>query len=651
LILQRIEGFFTTGGSLTAWIGTPSRYTVSLFKSSGGGRHAPRRRSFMAQPFRHPKTGIFQLRRKVPEELRAALGREFKRSLRTRDPHEAKARFAAAWAESEQAFASARAQLGGAESLTQRDAQQLAARWFRVEQEKLERTGAFTDMLAQVASVAYELGDRHEEHPVFTTLREGAVQDPEIDWGEDVVRPVIERTLRRHNLPMPSRDSRAYSWLYAAFDEHVEKLSQWALKRHECEMAPLGIGVVPIEPIDIERRQEPAKQGEAHTLRELFDAYSEEKTLNDGDNRATRRTIKAYRAIVEGFVELHGNMGVRDISRDVIAQYRASLAKLPAKGEGIRGLKAQQLIDKAEKQGLLRLSQPTIRNRLRAVSAVLSCGVRRGWLDENPVIAGGAGRAAAKAANKRQAGAGRRKHYTRNELDAIFTSPVYSDAGWAPPRADFGKAWYWLPLLLYYTGARREELAQLAVTDVKHDEDAGWHLNILATEDDEDGKRGVKNLGSRRLIPLHPDLIDRGLIDYLESVPADGQLFPKLRPDPKGYYGANFGKRWAAYLRDTVKLASPASPAHGFRHTFKTLCREVGIPEDVHDAITGHAGNGGVARDYGTMPLARMAAQMARYPTLSARPIKTQEVVDPLAFTPSERAELAARLRSERRPV
>ncbi|RZL91412.1 MAG: hypothetical protein EOP82_12825, partial [Variovorax sp.] len=30
------------------------------------------------------------------------------------------------------------------------------------------------------------------------------------------------------------------------------------------------------------------------------------------------------------------------------------------------------------------------------------------------------------------------------------------------------------------------------------------------------------------------------------------------------------------YLRDVVGLRRPASPAHGFRHTFKTLCREVG---------------------------------------------------------------------------
>src|SRR5439155_850133 len=142
----------------------------------------------------------------------------------------------------------------------------------------------------------------------------------------------------------------------------------------------------------------------------------------------------------------------------------------------------------------------------------------------------------------------------------------------------FGAAWYWLPLLMYYTGGRREELAQLLVSDIKQ-ADGIWCLSILATPDEDDGVRSVKTEGSRRMVPLHSDLATRGLVRYVESLPTGGQLFPLLKPDPKGYFGANFGKRWASYLRTTVRLDSPASPSHGFRHTFKTLCREVRIPE------------------------------------------------------------------------
>jgi integrase len=49
----------------------------------------------MSRPWKHPKTGIYWLRKGVPEDLRAAVGkREEKFSLKTRDPVEAKRRHA-----------------------------------------------------------------------------------------------------------------------------------------------------------------------------------------------------------------------------------------------------------------------------------------------------------------------------------------------------------------------------------------------------------------------------------------------------------------------------------------------------------------------------------------------------------------------------
>ena len=85
---------------------------------------------------------------KVPDALREALGREYKRSLGTHDPDEAKARFAVAWVECERVFALARAQLTGEATYSRADAQQLAARWFRAEQERMDRAADFTSALA-----------------------------------------------------------------------------------------------------------------------------------------------------------------------------------------------------------------------------------------------------------------------------------------------------------------------------------------------------------------------------------------------------------------------------------------------------------------------------------------------------------------------
>ena len=51
----------------------------------------------MARPWKHPKTGIYWLRKRVPDALRATIGRrEVRQSLGTRDPAEAKLRHAQA---------------------------------------------------------------------------------------------------------------------------------------------------------------------------------------------------------------------------------------------------------------------------------------------------------------------------------------------------------------------------------------------------------------------------------------------------------------------------------------------------------------------------------------------------------------------------
>jgi hypothetical protein len=64
----------------------------------------------MTRPWKHPKTGIFWLRKRVPKDLLLAVGRnEEKRSLATRDPVEAKRRLAEALVDVEARWAKLRA--------------------------------------------------------------------------------------------------------------------------------------------------------------------------------------------------------------------------------------------------------------------------------------------------------------------------------------------------------------------------------------------------------------------------------------------------------------------------------------------------------------------------------------------------------------
>ena len=87
----------------------------------------------MSRPWKHPNSGVYWLRKGVPEDLRRLVGkREEKQSLQTRDPVEAKRRHAEALAEIEIRWANLRA---GPKTLTEREAHQLAVavhdRWLQ----------------------------------------------------------------------------------------------------------------------------------------------------------------------------------------------------------------------------------------------------------------------------------------------------------------------------------------------------------------------------------------------------------------------------------------------------------------------------------------------------------------------------------------
>ncbi|WP_371856984.1 DUF6538 domain-containing protein [Pseudomonas sp. NFACC44-2] len=65
--------------------------------------------ALIAQPFRHSDSGIYYLRRRVPDDIRQVIGKtEIRRSLNTRNPQRAKAAFLIAYAESERFFQQAR---------------------------------------------------------------------------------------------------------------------------------------------------------------------------------------------------------------------------------------------------------------------------------------------------------------------------------------------------------------------------------------------------------------------------------------------------------------------------------------------------------------------------------------------------------------
>lgn len=84
---------------------------------------------------------------------------------------------------------------------------------------------------------------------------------------------------------------------------------------------------------------------------------------------------------------------------------------------------------------------------------------------------------------------------------------------------------------MHYTGARVEEIAGLPAAAVLPEGNA-WGLDIRPHEE-----RRLKNFQSERLLPIHDQLIELGLIEQRDRMLASKQeyLFPGLRPNNPKY--------------------------------------------------------------------------------------------------------------------
>lgn len=559
----------------------------------------------MAQPFKHPKTGVYYIRRKVPAELVPLLGREFKHSLRTKDAAEARRRYPMRYEQSELVFETARRQLKGEQAFTNEQLHGIAHEWYEQELERLERSADVTEWLHPLWTSEAETPHGPIESTKWGTFKDQEAQDEAPDY-EAILSPQIEKILAAKGYPRLPKENASWGVLARLMTNALHTLSERALAYHDGLLTRL-----PGAPLDAPKasRATPAHHEAQKTIWDAFNAYATSKHLS-GVERSNKGTLDSYRGMIQTFVELFGALDLNKIKKETIHKHREHLNGMPSAGKGVRKLAAPEQIERAKTDQLPTLSQQTIRNHLRALSSILSHAVQRGWIDENVVETSGVMRSVNQAI--RGGTKAKRRDYTQDELRRIFASEVFADTKSDPLHRKFGDAAHWLPLLMYYTGARREELAQLKANEVKP-ADGLYCLDIMTNGDDDE--RGVKTESSRREIPLHQDLIDKGFLEYVQTLPVDGQLFPKLKPCPDGYYGTAFGKEWGKYLKAKVELETTASPSHGFRHTFKTLCRLSGMPEDVMDAIAGHAANT-VARGYGVMPLARMAEELKKFPSI-----------------------------------
>lgn len=189
-------------------------------------------------------------------------------------------------------------------------------------------------------------------------------------------------------------------------------------------------------------------------------------------------------------------------------------------------------------------------------------------------------------------------------LDKLFSGPVHREG--ERPVQGRGHASYWLPLIAVFTGARQEEIAGLLIEDLvqltyKDASGADCQWPFFRFISHEDRKRRLKNAGSERDVPVHPELIRLGLLRYADRLKLEGhaELFPRLNAHASGKRAHKWGQWFGGYLRNECGVTDKRVVYHSFRHSLKDACRECDLSEELQRAIMGHAARD-VAGSYGS---------------------------------------------------
>jgi len=128
------------------------------------------------------------------------------------------------------------------------------------------------------------------------------------------------------------------------------------------------------------------------------------------------------------------------------------------------------------------------------------------------------------------------------------------------------------------------------------------------------GRGSLKTAGSERVVPVHPDLIDRKFLRFVQQSPK-GPLFPGIKPDRFGSRGGSGTKILGRWIRALGIVDPRISPSHSWRHRFKTMARRYQLAPDIVSAIVGHHRKT-VADQYGEFPIEALKRELEKIPVL-----------------------------------
>lgn len=174
---------------------------------------------------------------------------------------------------------------------------------------------------------------------------------------------------------------------------------------------------------------------------------------------------------------------------------------------------------------------------------------------------------------------------------------------------------YWVMPIVWYSGMRREECCKLLIDDI--DVEDGIHFfNIRNTVSGT-----VKTARSVRKVPIHPELLRIGFLEYVKAIRETGEthLFPEILPGRGGRtLGDVFFKQVWLKMKPCLTLVRPGQAVHSGRHMVSTELKMLQTFEEFRADLLGQVFGGENASRYaGATQLQILLAIIERLPNVT----------------------------------
>ena len=313
------------------------------------------------------------------------------------------------------------------------------------------------------------------------------------------------------------------------------------------------------------------------SFREIVEEYFNWKELEG----TASGSIYEKRKVIEDFIEVSKVEMTSDVTKDRIRNFIQIESKLPlhrSKNPRFRDKSVEEilLMEDVEGQG--------VKNINKKISILTTFG---NWCEKNGYFEQNNFRGMKFDSKQKRL---ERENFDDKDLQKILHPQTYLNStirgisSVTKKPISNQEAYYWIFLVGIFSGMRTNEMTQLRLDDFQQI-DGVWMMQVQETEETR-----VKTRNSIRKVPVHPKLIELGILDYIQKLKKQKQdrFFWELKM-VRGKYGKEVSRFYnEKYLKEVGVWKQTVKVLYCTRHTFIHNLYRKGVDENIIKTLVGH---------------------------------------------------------------